>query len=83
MTQPDLSHISAQLDIRLDVCPMTFVKTTLELEELEAGDILEVQLREGEPLANVTRSCEEEGHSVLRKEKIEGPYWKIYIKKSE
>lgn len=69
------------LDITLEVCPMTFVKTKLELEDLEPGDLLQVLLREGEPLENVTRSCEEEGHRVLEREKMEGTTWRLVIRR--
>ncbi|KKK50931.1 hypothetical protein LCGC14_3120070, partial [marine sediment metagenome] len=45
-------HIS-KLDITDEHCPMTFVKTKLELAKLNEGDILEVLLKEGEPLDSV------------------------------
>lgn len=64
---PDLPKIDARLDITREICPMTFVKTKLELEELSSGQVLEVILRDGEPLKNVTRSCEEEGNPVLHR----------------
>lgn len=41
------------LDITKEHCPMTFVKTKIELSKLNEGDILEVLLTEGEPLDNV------------------------------
>ena len=41
------------LDITKEHCPMTFVKTKIELSKLNEGDILEVLLAEGEPLDNV------------------------------
>ena len=53
------------LDIRAYLCPMTYVKTRIALERLAAGDLLELLLREGEPLESVPRSAEEEGHRVL------------------
>lgn len=54
----------ARLDVSLDICPMTFVKAKLELEDLPRGAVLEILVREGEPLRNVSRSCQEEGHAV-------------------
>lgn len=45
------------LDITKEHCPMTFVKTKIELAKLQAGDILEVLLSEGEPLDNVLPQC--------------------------
>lgn len=74
-------RIAATLDITLDICPITFVKTKLELEEMRPGELLEVLLREGEPLANVTRSCEEEGHKVVEKARREGTTWRLVIKR--
>ena len=35
-----------QLDITREHCPMTFVKTKIELAKLQSGDILEVFLNE-------------------------------------
>ncbi len=48
------------------VCPVTFVKTKVALEELDTGDVLSVRLADGEPLQNVPRSCKEQGHQVLK-----------------
>lgn len=53
------------VDITDVVCPMTFVKAKVAIEELEDGQILEVKMNEGEPLLNVPRSFKEEGHKVL------------------
>lgn len=53
------------LDITDEVCPMTFVKTKLMLERIEAGKVLEVRLKGAEPLENVPRSVEEMGSRVL------------------
>ena len=53
------------LDITDVVCPITFVKTKVALEELEDGQILELRLNEGEPIENVPRSLKDEGHKVL------------------
>jgi len=54
-----------KLDITREHCPMTFVKTKIELAKLKQGDTLEVLLTEGEPLDNVPRSSEEQGFKVL------------------
>lgn len=70
---------AATLDITLDICPMTFVKTKLELEDLSPGAVLEVLLRDGEPLHNVTRSCEEEGHRVVAREEMRPGIWRVQI----
>ena len=60
---------------------MTFVKTKLRLEELEEGDILEILLSSGEPLANVPRTCKEQGFEVLETTHIKDDLHKVVIKK--
>ena len=69
------------LDITKGHCPMTVVKTKIELAKLKEGDILEVLLSEGEPLENVPRSATEQGFNVLSVEFVEGTTHKVIIKK--
>ena len=53
------------LDITDVTCPMTWVRTKLELERMPPGEELEVRCREGEALENVPRSAAEAGHEVM------------------
>ena len=55
-------EITDTVDITDVVCPVTFVKAKVALEELDDGDILEIRLNDGEPVQNVPRSLKEEGH---------------------
>jgi len=48
---------------------------------MQRGEVLEVTLREGEPLANLPKSVEQEGHKVLDIHK-EDPFYKILIQRS-
>jgi TusA-related sulfurtransferase len=52
------------VDITNVVCPVTFVKTKVALEDLEDGQILKVRLNAGEAIQNVPRSLKDEGHKV-------------------
>ena len=61
MVQP----IQKFLDIREDVCPITFVKTRLLIESMSSGENAELLLRGSEPIENVPSSVEELGHEVL------------------
>jgi tRNA 2-thiouridine synthesizing protein A len=54
-----------EIDITADTCPMTFVRTRLALDRLAPGQTLLVRLRGGEPLRNVPRSAQEQGHTVV------------------
>jgi tRNA 2-thiouridine synthesizing protein A len=71
------------LDITLDLCPMTFVKTKLELEEMEPGAILEVHVRDGESRLNVVRSCKQEGNVVHREEAMADGIWRLLIERGK
>jgi tRNA 2-thiouridine synthesizing protein A len=52
------------LDVSDLTCPMTWVRTKLELERLAPGEALEVRCAEGEALENVPRSAADAGHDV-------------------
>lgn len=73
--KPDIS-----LDLRGIACPMNFVRTKLALEELAAGQVLEVVLDAGEPVRNVPRSVKAEGHRILAVEKM-GEAFRLLIEK--
>ena len=52
------------LDVTGLTCPMTWVRTKLELERLAVGEALEVRCGQGEALENVPRSAADAGHDV-------------------
>jgi TusA-related sulfurtransferase len=62
-----MSNIKANafVDITDVVCPVTFVKAKVALENIEKGQILEIKLNAGEPIQNVPRSLKNEKHKVL------------------
>jgi TusA-related sulfurtransferase len=71
----------ARVDITTVVCPVTFVKTKVALEELEDGQILEVRLNDGEPIQNVPRSLKDEGHRVISVDRAEDGAWLLRVVK--
>jgi TusA-related sulfurtransferase len=56
--------MSRTLDITGLRCPMTWVRTKLELERMAPGEALDVRCPPGEALENVPRSAREAGHAV-------------------
>lgn len=70
-----------ELDIKKDVCPYTFIKSKLEIEEMKTGQVLKVIV--GNPLSaeDVPRGMELEGHKILKIEKINEAEWQIWIQK--
>lgn len=69
------------IDITKEHCPMTFVKTKIQLSKIEKGDVLEVLVTEGEPLENIPKSSTEQGFKVVKVEHIQDDIYKISIKK--
>lgn len=69
------------LDITKEHCPMTFVKTKIELSKLNKGDILEILLSEGEPLDNVPRNAQDQGFDVIGIEHVGGTTHKVILRK--
>jgi tRNA 2-thiouridine synthesizing protein A len=53
------------IDLTDQVCPMTFVRTRLALDELDPGQTLMILLAGAEPQARVPRTVRELGHVVL------------------
>lgn len=72
--------IDQTLNLKGVPCPLNFVKTKLKLEEMAAGETLEVILDDGDPIKNVSASVKEEGEQILKVEKI-NEHWKLIVKK--
>jgi tRNA 2-thiouridine synthesizing protein A len=70
------------LDLRGEVCPYTFVKTKLILEELDSGQDLTILLDDSAATANVSKSLRNEGHEILGLKAISGDVWQIVVKKA-
>lgn len=69
------------IDITDVVCPITFVKVKLALEDLEDGQTLAVHLNDGEPIQNVPRSLKDEDHKVHSVKKREDGTYDLVVKK--
>ncbi len=69
------------IDITAETCPMTYVRTRLALDTMEAGQILLVRLRGEDPLRNVPRAAADHGHDPL--DLLEQPdgTWLLVIQK--
>jgi len=71
-----------ELDLRGVICPYNFVKTKLKLETMEQGQVLAVLLDDGDPIKNVPRSVENEGHTVLAQDRV-GSAYRVRIRREE
>ena len=73
--------VDVSVDITDVVCPVTFVKTKVALEEMDDGQILSVHMNDGEPVQNVPRSVKEEGHQILKLIDNEDGTYDLIVKK--
>ena len=69
------------VDITDVVCPVTFVKAKVALEELEDRQILSIHMNDGEPVQNVPRSIKDEGHKILKLTDNEDGTYDLLVRK--
>ena len=69
------------VDITDVICPMTFVKAKVAIEELAAGEVLAIKMNDGEPIQNVPRSLKEEGHKVISVTRNEDGTYLVLVEK--
>lgn len=80
-TDPTTQLYDRELDIRGDICPITFVKSKLAIEKLRTGQVLKVLIDYAPSAVNVPRSLEHEGHEVLSVHEEPGPIWTLLVRK--
>ncbi|HEV8306171.1 MAG TPA: alpha/beta fold hydrolase [Methylomirabilota bacterium] len=71
----------AELDLRTEVCPYTFLKSKLALEPLAPGQLLRVVVGNETSAADVPRSLTGAGHVVLGVEQVGATLWAITVRK--
>jgi TusA-related sulfurtransferase len=76
-------RIDKKINIKGLVCPYTFVKSKLAVEDMEVGQTLEILLDYEEASRSIPKSMEDHGQRVLRVEKINDTDWIIQIRKEK
>ncbi|MBW7571156.1 sulfurtransferase TusA family protein [Succinivibrio faecicola] len=69
------------LDITKDQCPITFLKASLKLEEMNIGAVLKIHLNDGEPFNNISRTLKKDGQQIISSSSLEDGSKIIYVKK--
>lgn len=72
-----------KIDLKGEVCPYTFVKSKLAMEEMKLGEILEVVVDHEPAVENVPKSMQNEGQKVLTVEKLNDADWRMLFKKEK
>ena len=76
-----MTQVDQTLDIRGEVCPYTYVKTILALEEMQPGQVLRVQLDYEPATRSVPRSATIQGDEVLSVTTTLPGEWEILVRK--
>ncbi len=72
-------QIDRELDLSGEVCPYTFVKSKLALEELDPGQVLRVTVDNSESASNVPKSLSLEGHEIVSLDQAANT-WQITVR---
>ncbi|KXA90619.1 hypothetical protein AKJ66_00295 [candidate division MSBL1 archaeon SCGC-AAA259E22] len=75
--------VDREIDLRGEVCPYTFVKSKLALEEMDIGEVLRVRIDYPMAAENVPRSMENEGQEVLEVKEVDKTEWELLLKKKK
>lgn len=69
------------IDLQGDVCPITFAKTKIALEDMTVGQVLRVLLDYEPATRNVPRSAQLYGDEVLHVGAMGSNVWEVFIRK--
>lgn len=77
------AKVDRELNLKGEICPYTFIKSKLALEDIEVGQVLRVIVDFQLSSEDVPRGMEFEGQKVLKVEKINPTDWEIIIRKEK
>lgn len=80
-SRPKLPGPDRSIDLRGDVCPITFAKTKITLEEMAIGEVLRVILDYEPATRNLPRSAEMYGDQVLFVGPVAEHEWEVWLRK--
>ena len=65
MPSEGLQVLTTKIDLRGVPCPLNLVKAKLALEKVAVGDILEIEIDDGEPIQNLPVSLGRQGQEII------------------
>lgn len=74
-------NVDVELDLKGEVCPYTFVKSKLALEDMEIGQVLRVLVDHLPAVENVPRSLANEEQDILEVRQLNDSDWCITVRK--
>ena len=76
-------RVDREINLKGEVCPYTFVKSLLALEEMEVHQVLRIIVDYLPSVENVPRSLKNEGHEIVEVAQINNTDWAITIRKMD
>lgn len=73
--------VDREMNLKGEVCPYTFVRSKLAIEEMESGQVLRVILDHLPAVSNVPKSLSLEGDEILGVRRLNGTDWEVVIRK--
>ncbi|MEW6201276.1 MAG: sulfurtransferase TusA family protein [bacterium] len=73
--------VTRELNLKGEVCPYTFVKSKLAIEEMDKGQVLRIIVDHAPAVENVPRNMENEGNEVLEVSRVNETDWQIIVRK--
>ena len=64
--------LTTKVDLRGVPCPLNLVKAKLAIEKVAVGDILEIEIDDGEPIQNLPVSLGRQGQEILETTEQQG-----------
>lgn len=83
MSEKPKINADNEINLKGEVCPYTFVKSKLAIEEMMAGQVLRIIVDHEPATKNVPRSMENEGNEILDIRKLNDSDWQIVVRKGE
>ena len=71
------------LDLKGEVCPYTFVRSLLALEDMEPGQTLRILVDYPPAVGNIPKSLKIYGHAILSVRQVNEAEWEIIARKAE
>jgi len=66
------------LDLRGVRCPANSARALVRLQGMDAGQLLEILVDDGEPIAHVPEVLDDEGHRILSQVRTQGA-WRLVV----
>ena len=74
-------NIIKEIELLNEICPMTFVRTKLAIEQINKGERIKVILNSQEAKTNVPKSLREINHKIIAIKNIDKEKFYIIIEK--